>query len=85
MLHPPGRIGTSEFLSIVGLSRSTFYRHFRYDPLAIELFDMRVREGVLSFSLEATQQYAASRIGQIAGEERSSRAASLLRTHGSGG
>jgi hypothetical protein len=47
---PPGRIGTSRFLALAGLSKQTFYRKYRHDPYWIKQLDMRVADdGILSF------------------------------------
>jgi hypothetical protein len=64
---PPGRIGTSRFLVLAGLSKQTFYRRYRHDPRWIKLLDMRVTDdGILSFDEASARELGQGCLGQPA-------------------
>jgi hypothetical protein len=79
MPFPIGRVGTTRFLEITGLSKTIFFTIYRWDPRWIERFDIRQEpKGRLNMSEDAARSFAAERAGPRA-LRRSERADNLFR------
>lgn len=63
-MFPEGRIGTTRFLAVTGLSKTRFFTHYRHVPRWIRTFDIRVdRSDRLSFDEAAARAFAAKNLG----------------------
>jgi hypothetical protein len=61
---PVGRVGTTRFLALTGISRTKFFDKIRFDEVAIAQFDIRLDDaGRLNMSEEAAVTYGAARAG----------------------
>ncbi|HSW50400.1 MAG TPA: hypothetical protein VLH09_09510 [Bryobacteraceae bacterium] len=64
MKHPEGRVGLRAFLQITGISKSRFFRDFRFAERWIAFFDIRQTDrGCLNFDVVAAREFAARSMG----------------------
>lgn len=66
-MFPEGRVGTKRFLAITGLSKTRFFRDYRYVPRWIREFDLRLDSNErLSFDEAAARRFAEANKGRRA-------------------
>lgn len=63
---PEGRIDLAGFESITGISHSTFYRTYRWEPYYIELWDLREYLGKLTLDESKVRAWVKQRLGPLA-------------------
>jgi hypothetical protein len=64
MPFPTGRVGTTQFFRMTGLSKTVFFQRYRNDPVWIERLDIRVDDsGRLSMCEAAALKFGVQRTG----------------------
>lgn len=64
---PEGRIGLSKTLSILGISKPTFYKRYRKNPHWIQHFEIRIDgRGRLNMNEQRVRDHAVELCGKLA-------------------
>jgi hypothetical protein len=71
MRYPKGRCGLSQFLETTGISRTRFFRDYRWSQRWIDFFDIRMNaSGYLNFDLNAARDFGQRSIGEKVSAQR---------------